>query len=800
MPMFILMAVLQLADLLSPVCSKPDSTIIGRSSDNTPVELKDEFQNTHQILTGGSGSGKSITLVTQLLSYILRPNDGTNHFVSLIDLVGGSYDQIVSTLGAVNKWFEMQMRNSVLSYRLKMTALRDAFFSRIHLLDFSQPEVQYRLNPLEVREEYGHTPELLASDLIQACERAFSTGKGEMGTVMRQLAINLRTVFSVSAALGTFDGAEPATVFDSTMLFEQSPDKIRKLLKRLNREKGKLARLQFIQHYLDTFVCEVMGSKSAKERRELIHSMTNMLGAFLAVPQVFDFLSARHSTLDIDGLVRDGGVLLVKIPSTDISSQAFLGSLLLTKIQGASARRDKADFKIKKVTIACDEFQTIFNGPFWMQEISQVRNYGVRLLLANQAFGQLTPNGDTSFLETILANTGLQVFYRMVPDDALKVAWQLQPKGTMLRMEYDEVSESKTKTISVTKMRAIARSITRTIARGRTYTTTLSNGTTVTVSRANGVTVVRAKGQGWSVAKGKNWSRFSSNGVTLTRSKSTTTVESRGSADGSASSESNSTSDTTANGNSVSSGTGAHTVADTLTVGDLGLGTAMSGGKQSASESHGKSFSDSSSHSVGQALTKAVSKIANEAVAKGRGTSSGSAVSRSQGQGYGESETNTESMSLSEALSLAQSVSQGLARSISIGQSEGVSETVSEGTSESETESRSVSIGESNGETVSHHKTFYGVDDEARILSYQISGLKKREAFLFNRITGEHVKFRTIDMPIEFDNYFMGTDFTADFLKRVQPEIPDSPEKDLFEILEETEFSSNKNLKAPEGF
>ena len=762
---------------------------------NKPVDITSEDMRVHTWLVGGSGSGKSITLGTIVLSHILDLSSGT---IALVDLVGGCFNHVISTLGAINRWFEIQCRSPILAYRLKMEQIRDALFSRIYVLDFSS-DLGYTFNPLELHAEYGHTGTILASDLLLTMERAFMESRGSLSGT-RQLQLNLRAIFSVLAESRT-----GATLVDAYRMLMAHPDQIKSILRHLESKQGDHLKIDFCRFYLESYLCEVASSKSQREARDLIHSTMNMLGTSMAIDQVHDFVDGK-TTLDIDGIIRnDGGAILANIPAFDVNSQRFLGALLLIKLLGAATRRDKADYKTKPITIVCDEFHNIVgDGSHFANELCQIRNVGARFVLAGQSLSQLQPKGDASLLEALEANTNLQLFYKTSNIDAQRIAPRIfKPMGTMQRLEYEEISKSLTRSSSRSFSKSVSKAISKTIARSRTQTVTLSKGLTLSVSRNAGVTVVRAVGEGWTVAQGKNWGQFSSKGVTISKGRTHSTVESQGQANGSAESVGQSVSDTESTGSSSSQGTGqSMSFSDSMSFGDLGLDSAMAASRMNRgdSESSSKGLSDARSHSVGKTIGSAISSVVNSARAVSEGESRNVAGSKSQGKSYGESVTESHSRSISKAVSLMQGITEGLARSLSVSTGQSVGLTESEGETETESQSESVQEGVSEGETFSTRKAFYDPDQEAKILAYRISSQKERELFLFNRQTGKVSHLRTLDTPIEFDNRLFGKDYTEDFLERVKPKATEPSGKDAFKRLEEKLFEATDALDGPEGF
>lgn len=102
---------------------------------------------------------------------------------------------------------------------------------------------------------------------------------------------------------------------------------------------------------------------------------------------------------------------------------SLLGQILLSNLFMAGMSR--TDIKIeerKPHYIFIDEFQNFVKGDAG-NALSEVRKYGLNLILANQTLGQL----DDYLLQSLLGNVGSLVFFRPGINDYEKVRHYLEP-------------------------------------------------------------------------------------------------------------------------------------------------------------------------------------------------------------------------------------------------------------------------------------------------------------------------------------------------------------------------------------
>ncbi len=740
-----------------------------------------------------------------MLQHIIRQDirrgyDG----LAVIDLVGGELvPSTVAWLGELHKELTIRARTPYPVINEKIRRTRDRIASRVIVLDFTREDCPFFFNPLE--QTNGLTAADCSGDVLGCFARATQGNLDEQ--LRRQL--NLRACFSLTSELG-------GTLYDSAMLLLKNDDEIHGYLDYLWKRaeaSGRRPKLEFVKDYLTQFFCATSG----KERRDLVASSWTAMNVFLSDERVRRFVSVPKGNLDFDAIVNGGRYLLVRLPQGDLNTQSVLGSMIVNRIK-TTCRSRSLEQRKRDFSLIVDEFHLLFS-PEWAEEIATVRNYGLNLILSHQNESQLlSDNGSRKFLEAVTSNTETQVFFRLGAEEAFRVAYSVfRPRGQRKKLEYTESTESEQTTQGKSVTRSIGLAIGKALGRSKGVSFSLGSGHTVSFSESDGISRAVVEGLGLSFSQGRNWSQCvsESDGVIVTQSGSETFVEGvgKGKVDSRSEGESSSTGEShgTANGHSegeasfYSFSDGQSLSYGGLDAGFAGLHTANqeNSGRGSSSNS-GKSHSDvhTTQETQGRHLSRAIANVVSgsRSLAKSKGQSSGVSHSTTRSEGTGGSETETTSRSLAKSLGYVKNYCRSMGESISRTQARTQAETETD----SKTVTRGVSVARqestAKGRSKSFKKSFYSVDEEARVRSYEFMELPFRHAIVYSRETGKVSRIRTHDIAFGFDLFLGGVDYGTDFVRRALPKPVELPEKSVFERLEERELEAVKGLEQPEGF
>jgi DNA helicase HerA-like ATPase len=322
----------------------------------------------HMYAIGKTGTGKSTLFETQM-----RQDLENGEGFALLDPHGDLYETV----------------------KMAIPKERQGAVVDLNVPDPSQP---IRFNPLAGVPSEKRS--LAVAGLISAFERQWHDSWGvRMEHVLRN------TLFALLEAGG-------ANLADIPRLLEV--DGFRRQV--LTRVANKQARAFFEREY---------ESYASSMRAQVIGPILNKVGAFLADPTLYRILVSAESSFDLRHLMDSGGILLVNLSKGKIGEgpASLLGSLLVASIGLAGlSRAELSAEKRQPFFVYLDEFQT-FASLSLAGMLSELRKYGVGLILANQYLGQLSPE----IRDAVLGNVGTLIAFRVGAADAPLVAREFAP-------------------------------------------------------------------------------------------------------------------------------------------------------------------------------------------------------------------------------------------------------------------------------------------------------------------------------------------------------------------------------------
>jgi hypothetical protein len=162
-----------------------------------------------------------------------------------------------------------------------------------------------------------------------------------------------------------------------------------------------------------------------KFRTEAIAPVQNKVGQFLSSSTMRNILGQPHSTVDIEGIMNSGKIILANLSVGEIGedASALLGGMLITKIQLAAMRRSTVPEEDRKdFYLYVDEFQNFATESFAVV-LSEARKYRLNLFLTNQYIAQMPE----AVRDAIFGNVGTMVSFRVGPQDGDVVAKEFTP-------------------------------------------------------------------------------------------------------------------------------------------------------------------------------------------------------------------------------------------------------------------------------------------------------------------------------------------------------------------------------------
>jgi len=323
----------------------------------------------HMHIIGKTGTGKS-TLLETLIRQDIVAGDG----LALIDPHGDLVERIADSIPDFRR--------------------RDVVY--LNAPDAAQP---YGYNPL--RHVRADKIALAASGLLDAFKKIWGDAWGvRMEHILR------------NALFALLEYGE-ATLADILRLMSDTSFR-KKVADRLKNEPVRNFWLNEFSRYSYVY------------QRDGIAPIQNKVGAFLADPLLNRILTSPKIDLRIRRTMDEGGVLLVNLAKGKIGedSASLLGALLVSTIGlAAFSRADVAERERRDFVLYIDEFQN-FTTLGLANMASELRKYGVGLVLAHQHLHQLEPD----IRHAILGNVGTLISFRVGAEDAPYLAKEFQPK------------------------------------------------------------------------------------------------------------------------------------------------------------------------------------------------------------------------------------------------------------------------------------------------------------------------------------------------------------------------------------
>lgn len=356
--------------------SPAEGILLGEST--TPFGMKqvclaEDARSQHCYIVGATGTGKS-TLMLQMLQQDIMEGRG----VALLDPHGDLYAQALESIPASRQ-------------------------DDIIALDFTRFDALPGINPLELS---GPHPEMECNiavrDLGEIFRRLYSSVPESLGPMFFLYMRNAVT-------LAMENPESPATLLDIPQLF--ADDIFREFL--LNRSCN--SELQLFWRGV------AQRAKGDLDLQNIAPYVLNKFAEFTENPLVRCVIGQQRSTINLRDAMDNKKILLVNLSKGILgeSDSKFLGMLLTSRLFAAALGRTNLAPEARfPFHLYLDEFQN-FTAFASMESIfAEARKYGLLMTIAHQNLGQL----DTTTLQSVLSNSGTQIFMRLGPQDAAHIA------------------------------------------------------------------------------------------------------------------------------------------------------------------------------------------------------------------------------------------------------------------------------------------------------------------------------------------------------------------------------------------
>ncbi len=714
-------AVLSAAKGLVP--ANIEQVLLGTEVGGKQVTLSRATRERGVLVQGSSGYGKTRLLVALCLADILAGRTGI-----LLDPVGTTGKLLMEYLGAITCALESCRRAAssppiAEHYRELLRLLH----GRVNILDLSDPNQTHRINLC------ASLPGLSASETVEAVILPILKKElGDMGEARRLLMVLRSALAPVVEAGGCL-----ADVLDLLSVAIEV-NSISALMKELDRRHHRLGKRPGIIH---RYFREMYMMLPRGDRLGHTQSAWHGLGTILGHPTCARLFGSTKTTFNIQEIVQRGGYMIVVVPQREGAAAPVVSSAVLGLTNQACLQRDLRAVqtgKAPEVFLTVDEFHLALGRDRSIHDlVATCRNIGLRLCVAFQHERQGDLGENPNLVANWRANTATHIYFRCALDSARSyIAEHVhRPQGRRVKRRYQQRTTTTTRTRSLTISRQVSLAVALAQSRGQTTTLTASEGQTVSVTRSEGTTVVET--EGLTIAEGRTFQSAWGESFSFTKSSGETTV----------------------NGRSLgSTETSSQTEVENISMGQsrtyaraypghMSVGIEMEpSGMPQMRRSFSTAASSTRSNSLAKQLSSSVSEVISEAKAASNSESTSTGTSLSKGRAYSSQRARTRT--LASGLSQVKALAQGL--SASVGRSE--AETQSSSLTRSQNYSRGVAEQRAlaQGQSVREVEELYTLDEEVRLLAYEIASLPRQHAVMVSdQASGSRVmrKMKVVDVP-----------------------------------------------------
>jgi energy-coupling factor transporter ATP-binding protein EcfA2 len=327
--------------------------------------IKARDRLSHVLAIGKTGTGKS-TLLKTLISQDIR----NGHGCALFDPHGDLAEEVLALVPEHRR--------------------RDLVY-----LDVPDTSNVWHFNPLSGIPEEKHA--LAAAGLVEVFKKLWSE---DWGPRLEHLLRNV--AFTLLSRKGSSLGDIPRLLTDQTWRREVVQD--------VTNEEVRFFWSTEYERYSPAF------------RAVVAAPLQNKVGAFLSDPLLRSILTGE-SSFNLRSIMDEGKVLLVNLSKGKIGEgpSSLLGALLVSSISLSAFSRAEGKTR-RPFYLYLDEFHS-FTTLSLATMLSELRKYGVGLVLAHQYFSQL----ETEIRDAVLGNAGTLISFRVGALDAPLLAREFSP-------------------------------------------------------------------------------------------------------------------------------------------------------------------------------------------------------------------------------------------------------------------------------------------------------------------------------------------------------------------------------------
>lgn len=330
------------------------------------IQQADRLQ--HLYIIGKTGVGKS-SLLSQMAMQDILAGRG----IAVIDPHGDLAERLIATIPPKRQ-------------------------AEVVYLNAPDPTEPFGYNP--VAKVPGHLVPLAASGLLEAFKKLWHDAWG-----VRMEHIFRNCLYALIEAGG-------ATLPDILRVITDTAYRAQ-VLKRVTNEQVRNFWLSEFPHY------------NPRYRQESVAPLQNKVGALLSDPRLHRIFTSAPTPIRFRRIMDQQSILIVNLSKGELGEDSanLLGAMLVSTLGLAAMSR--ADLSAEHRTpffVYVDEFQS-FTTLSIANMVSELRKYGVGLILAHQHLTQLEPD----VRHAVLGNVGTMIAFRLGVEDAQLLEREFHP-------------------------------------------------------------------------------------------------------------------------------------------------------------------------------------------------------------------------------------------------------------------------------------------------------------------------------------------------------------------------------------
>ena len=344
-----------------------------------PIKISESSLSRHLYIMGQTGTGKS-TMLKTMISDCIDKDSG----FALIDPHGDLFEEIKKILPEEKK-------------------------TKLLIIDTTDPTNSCKHNPLKYNEKDPRSKSLIINELVRIFHEYYD---------MKQAGGPMFEMFFKYGLLLVMDEQVRKTYPDTTLL-----DFVKVFFN--DDYRNRLLKLCGNQNVIDFFITahKMTGEQSFENFAPYI---TSKLIRLTEDSYLTPIITGNENNIDYRKLIDEGNILLVKMDKGRIGMDnvSLLGRMIISSISlAAMSRANQKKSDRIPFYLFIDEFQNFISSEIG-SAMSEVRKYGLTLILANQTLGQL--NSQT--IEGLMGNVGSMVFFRPGINDYGIIKHYLEPE------------------------------------------------------------------------------------------------------------------------------------------------------------------------------------------------------------------------------------------------------------------------------------------------------------------------------------------------------------------------------------